>query len=323
MHPLFVAVSLLAFGAVVPTFASASSPDVCTGIADCVVAPAEPVAVAVSLGTATYTVACPSGTTAVAAQTVTQPGTYVVPSALWQGPLAGMQASGTMTYSAVPTVSTASSAAVTLMVGATNAPLVQYVGDGITAADLASGLSAYPFNGTVPGGAGSGPLPTQTATATLVTGAVTFTANPPSLPNWEEQMPGGNTGDNSWLYWNALGLSSPTVTVAATFSPTVACAADSRKLATAVSRHRVAEFPVHRGTQQHRIWCPPATRRHGAIGHSVFLNGRSRLTPAERRVIASRYVGDGSGRGHVETRIGRVAPDGLRVQLHADCVPTT
>ncbi|MGI9187140.1 MAG: hypothetical protein ACR2J9_06420 [Gaiellales bacterium] len=322
MRRLPIVLALLACGAIVPTVAAGSSSNVCTGIDQCTVAPAQPVAVAVSLGTATYTVSCPSGTTAVAAQTVTQPGTYVVPSALFQGPLGFMQASGTMTYSAVPTVTTASSAAVTLMVGATNAPLVQYAGDGNSADATGAGLPIYPVNGTVPGGAGSGALPTQTATATLVTGAVTFTATPPNFPNWEEQMPGGNSGNNSWSYWNALGIAGPTVSAAATFSPTVACAADSRKLGAAVSSHRVAEFGVHRGVQEHRIWCPAATRRRGIIGHSVFLEGRARLTPAERRAIASRYVGDSAGRGHVETRIGGAAPGGLRVQLHADCVPT-
>ncbi|MGI9186368.1 MAG: hypothetical protein ACR2J9_02425 [Gaiellales bacterium] len=292
---------------------------VCDGIADCVVAPATPVVVAVTSMPTTYEVDCPAGSTPTRHAAATQPGVLAT-----QVPYPGTEVDPFSAAAFTPGVVATVPASPTISATSTS-------GDALIAGISAQRPSFYdtalnnPATGNV---ASVYQLSVQGDTATTgeqgaaavpaPTGSVFVAGVPPTPQNASGRIPerylaaGGEQWHVSFPYaWTWM--------TPATMTPTVGCVPTPapRK---AITHHRISgDRSVRTGTMSHWLRCPAGKVRVGDLEHAVYVTGRARLTLAERKAIDSRIVKTASGGQHVETHLGSGAPEGVRVQLHATC----
>jgi hypothetical protein len=105
----------------------------------------------------------------------------------------------------------------------------------------------------------------------------------------------------------------------ATMTPSIGCAPIAAPRKQVTHRRISGDRAVRAGRATHWLRCPAGKVRVGDLEHAVYVQGRSRLTRAERQAIDSRVVTSAAGGQHVETRLGNGSPAGVRVQLHAVC----
>lgn len=298
---------------------TASAQDaVCAGIAGCVVAPATPVVVAVTSEPTTYEVDCPAGLTPARHAVSTQPGVLATDVPYPGDDVDPFSAAAytpgvVATVPASPTVSATSTAGDAIVAGssasrpsfydsAVNDPMgdtaavyqLSVQGDTSTTGESGSALVPAPvgslFTASVP--------PTPASASGRIPNRFIYAAG----EQWSVNLPWGWT----WL-------------TPATMTPSIGCApiAAPRKK---VAHHRISgDRSVRGGHASHWLRCPAGKVRVGNLEHAVYVQGRSNLTRAERKAIDSRLVASAGGGQHVETRLGAGAPDGVRVQIHANC----
>ena len=290
---------------------------VCDGIADCVVAPATPVVVAVTSEPTTYQVDCPAGLTPVRHAASTQPGVLATDVPYPSGEVDPMSADAytpgvVATVPGSPTVSATSTAGDTIIAGNSAARPSFYdtaVNDPLGNTAAVYGLTVQGDRWTT-GGLGNASVPAPVGSL--------FTASVPPTPSSAsgripEQF---ISGDEQWTVSLPWGWTWMT---AATMTPSIACAPIAAPRKQVTHRRISGDRSVRAGRASHWLRCPAGKVRVGDLEHAVYVTGRARLTLAERRAIDSQLVTSASGGQHVKTRLGASAPDGVRVQLHATC----
>jgi len=295
-----------------PAGAAAQTPDPCAGLANCVVAPEQPVVVIVDGSTypndprsgtsvftggslpqrsvwyvpnpTSYTVTCPAGRVAARASAVSSPGKIL-----------GM----TVDRRGLPTVNGNNSAFIPT----------------ITA------TSIVPTIGLAPGGT----APAQ-GTADMLTPSVRFTTSITVdllAGLWQKDAELPSTSKTASLQWAWL------YGYLATFTPSVACVPDTAAVRTRAAgvphlvahphhRHHHRETHVRGGAQRHWTSCPAGYRRAGPVSHAFVVENRTTLSRREIRALRAEL---GPRRNHIVTRIGKHAPKGTKLQIHATCVP--
>ena len=291
---------------------------VCDGIADCVVAPATPVVVAVTSEPTSYEVDCPVGLTPVRHAASTQPGVLATDVPYPSGEVDPMSADAytpgvVATVPGSPTVSATSTAGDTIIAGNSAARPSFYdtaVNDPLGNTAAVYGLTVQGDTSTT-GGLGSASVPAPVGSL--------FTASvPPTPSSTSGRIPlrfMGAAGEQ-WTVNFAYGW---TWLTPATMTPSIGCAPIAAPRKQVTHRRVSGDRSVRAGRASHWLRCPAGKVRVGDLEHAVYVQGRSRLTLAERRAIDSRVVTSAAGGQHVETRLSNGSPDGVRVQLHATC----
>lgn len=292
---------------------------VCDGIADCVVAPATPVVVAVTSEPTTYQVDCPAGLTPVRHAASTQPGVLATDVPFPSDEVDPMSAAAytpgiVATVPGSPTVSATSTTGDTIIAGnSASRPSFYYsaLNDPVTG-NVASvyQLSVQGDTSTM-GGQGDADVPAPI-------GSVFVASVPPTPQGATGRIPERYFGAGGQA-WNVSFPYAWTWMTPATMTPTVGCAPSPAPRKTITHRRVSGDRSARAGTMSHWLRCPAGKTRIGDLEHAVYVTGRSRLTAAERRAIDSQLVKSASGGQHVETRLGANAPNGVRVQLHATC----
>ena len=291
---------------------------VCDGIANCVVAPATPVVVAVTSEPTSYAVDCPAGHTPVRHAASTQPGVLATdvpyPGDEVDPFSAAAYTPGVVaTIPASPTVSATSTAGDAVIAGSSASRPSFYD----SAVNDAFGNTAAVYQLTVQGDTSttgeSGSAPVPAPVGSLFTASV-----PPTPSSASGRIPNRfmGAGGEQWtvsLPWGWTWMTPATMT------PSIGCAPIAAPRKQVTHRRVSGDRAVRAGRATHWLRCPAGKVRVGDLEHAVYVQGRSRLTRAERRAIDSRLVTSAAGGQHVETRLSNGSPDGVRVQLHATC----
>lgn len=302
--------------ALVAAVGTASAQDTaCSGIADCVVAPATPVVVVVMLVPTTYVVECPAGRTPAQVAVSTQPGVlYVDIAGNAYAPGVAATVPGAPRAFATSTVSDTvvsgtAGAEPSLWLNLFNTPYCNASTGSLWNDISVDGLSV---SGSISTSGEQNATPVTSSAGSMFTAAAPpsaptsisgpTSANDPRSPNFGDPF--------APLSWQA-SLGGWIWMTAATMTPSIGCVTAPRKLVTYQRTNGDRDVPS--GRAGHWLRCPVGTTRVGSLEHAVYVPGRKRLSLAERHAIDARLVTSVGGGQHVATRLGPAAPDGVRV----------